>query len=131
MSANKIGPALFMLRVGLGVFLLLWSIDKLIAPESTVTIFSHFYSLSISVSLARVIGVAELLLSVSIILGFRKTITYGLGTALHAVSTLSTYDQLLSPFGRNHLFIAALPVLAAFVALFLLRKQDRLLCIDA
>jgi hypothetical protein len=125
------GPALLILRVGLGVFLLLWSIDKLVAPEQTVMIFSHFYSLSIGATVARVIGVAELLLSVSIILGFRKTISYGLGTALHAVSTLSTTDQLLSPFGKNHLFIAALPVLAAFVALFLLRKQDRLLCIDA
>jgi len=39
-------------------------------------------------------------------------------------STLSTYEQLLSPFGKNHLFIAALPVLAAFVALFMLREFD-------
>jgi len=30
----------------------------------------------------------------------------------------------LSPFGKNHLFIAALPVLAAFVALFMLREFD-------
>ena len=130
MIANRTGLALLILRVGLGVFLLLWSIDKLVEPESTVRIFEHFYFIPLNPILAQVTGLAELLLSVCIILGFRKTISYGLGMSLHAVSTISTYDQLLSPFGKNHLFIAGLPVLAAFVTLFLLRKQDRLLSID-
>jgi uncharacterized membrane protein YphA (DoxX/SURF4 family) len=131
MSANRTGLALLILRVGLGFFLLLWSIDKLVAPENTVRIFERFYFIPINATLAQVTGLAELLLSVCIILGFRKTISYGLGMALHAVSTISTYDQLLSPFGKNHLFIAGLPVLAAFVTLFLLRKQDRVLSVDA
>lgn len=45
---------------------------------------------------------------------------------LHAISTISTYNQLLNPFGKNHLFIAAIPVLGAFIALFLMRDDDRL-----
>jgi len=45
---------------------------------------------------------------------------------LHAISTVSTYSQLLSPFGKNHLFIAAIPVLGAFIALFLMRDDDTL-----
>lgn len=131
MNVTRTGVALLILRIGLGVFLFLWSIDKLIAPGKTVVIFEYFYHLPIAPAIAQAIGAAELLLSIGIILGFKKTFTYGLGTALHAASTLSTYEQLLSPFGKNHLFIAALPVLAAFLALFLLRKQDRLLCLDA
>ena len=131
MNSKRTGLALLILRIGLGVFLLLWSVDKLIAPGKTVAIFEHFYFLPIKPALAQAIGVAELLLGISIILGFKKTISYGLGAALHGVSTLSTYEQLLSPFGKNHLFIAGVPVLAAFLALFLLRKQDRLLCIDS
>jgi len=60
-----------------------------------------------------------------------KTLSYGLGLLLHAVSTLATYQELFAPFGANHLFLAALPVLAAFIALFLLRRQDTLLSLDA
>ena len=58
--------------------------------------------------------------------GLWKTLSYGLGLLLHAVSTLATYHELLSPFGTNHLFLAAVPVLAAFITLFLLRRHDTL-----
>ena len=54
-----------------------------------------------------------------------------LGLAVHAVSTLTTYPELLSPFGENHMYIAALPVLAAFVALYLLRQHDALWTVGA
>lgn len=130
MNATRQAVALFILRVGLGVFLLLWSIDKLVVPESTVGIYSYFYHLSITTDIAYIIGVAEGLLSLAIIAGFLRTYSYGLGLALHAISTLATYQQLLHPFGQHHLFIAALPVLAGFVTLFLLRRQDTLWCVD-
>jgi putative oxidoreductase len=115
---------LFILRFGLGFFLAMWSIDKFIAPEITVKIFSHFYFLDISDSLVIIIGALELVLSLFIIFGVYKTATYGLGLVIHMVSTVSTYEQLLSPFGKNHLFIAAIPILFAFIALFLLRNFD-------
>lgn len=124
MKAGKIEVGLFVLRLGLGSFLLLWSIDKLVEPETTTKIFGHFYRLTISANVAVGVGVFECLLSLTIMAGLWKTWTYGLGLALHAVSTLSTYEQLMSPFGKNHLFIAALPVLAAFVTLFMLQESD-------
>ena len=114
------------LRIGLGLFLLLWSVDKIVVPEATAGIFDHFYHLSIPVGLAPAIGGAEAILSLAIIAGLWKTVTYGVGLALHAISTLSTIPRLLDPFGDNHLFIAGIPVLAAFVALFLLRERDTL-----
>lgn len=49
---------------------------------------------------------------------------------MHAVSTLSTYKELLNPYEPpNHLFWAAVPLLAALIALFLLREEDNLLTI--
>lgn len=33
---------LAILRIGLGVFLLLWSVDKIVVPEATVGVFDHF-----------------------------------------------------------------------------------------
>lgn len=126
MNVGRLALALFVLRFGLGLFLLLWSLDKLVEPESTLKIFGHFYGLSISTTFAYGAGFLETLLSIAILAGFWKTLSYGLGLLLHTVSTLSTYQQLLSPFGQNHLFIAAIPVLTAFVTLFLLRDQDTL-----
>jgi putative oxidoreductase len=123
---DRLRAALLCLRLGIGIFFVLWSIDKLVAPESTVKIFGHFYKTSISTSIAYAVGGCELLLSLAFLAGLYKRWTYGALLALHTVSTLSTMPQLLSPFGKNHLFIAAVPVLAACWALYILRDEDRL-----
>lgn len=115
---------LFLLRLGLGIFLIMWSIDKFVAPDITLIMFSHFYFMDINVSMALMIGAVELVLSLFFIFGVYKTITYGLGLLIHFIATAATYEQLLHPFGKNHLFIANIPVLFAFLALFLLREFD-------
>lgn len=126
MVEPKLARALFILRFSLALFLLLWGVDKLVVSEGAVGIFDHFYKIPIGIGAAKVFGVLEILLALAMMAGLWKTWTYGLGTLLHAISTVSTWRQLLSPFGDNHLFIAALPVLGGFVALFLLRQHDTL-----
>lgn len=126
MSNRELPVALFILRLGLGTFLLLFGIDKLVAPATTVEVFAHFYGLAVSHGMAYGAGALESLLGLAFLAGLWKTLNYGLGLLLHAVSTLATYQELLSPFGTNHLFLAAIPVLGAFLALFLLRRHDTL-----
>lgn len=126
MQTRELPMALFILRIGLGVFLLLWSIDKMVAPEQTVKIFQHFYRTPLPTGLAPAVGAIEAAPSLALLAGLWKTWTYGAALALHAIATVSTWKQLLAPFGENHLFIAAIPVLAAFVTLFLLRREDTL-----
>lgn len=126
MDPKLLAVSLLILRIALAVFLLLFGIDKLVATDTTVEVFAHFYGLSISAPVAQGAGILEILLSLAMLAGLWKTATYGLGLTLHAISTLATYEQLLSPFGENHLFIAGIPALAAFVALFLLRRHDTL-----
>ncbi|PJA18504.1 MAG: hypothetical protein CO113_02270 [Elusimicrobia bacterium CG_4_9_14_3_um_filter_62_55] len=123
---ERLQAALFCLRLGIGVFFVLWSLDKLLAPESTVKIFSHFYKTPLSTTGAYAVGSLELALSLAFLAGLWKRWTYGAVLVLHGISTLSSYSQLLSPFGKNHLFIATIPVLAACAALYLLRDEDRL-----
>ena len=123
--------ALLLLRLSLGGFLLLWGIDKLVSPETTVKIFGMFYMIPIDLGIAYAVGIAEVLLALAIMIGLYKKWTYGLGMILHGISTISTYKQLAMPFGKNHLFIAALPVLAAFIVLYLLRDKDTYLTVSA
>ncbi len=127
MQPRELPVALLVLRVGLGVFLLLWSLDKMVAPEQTVKIFQFFYRTPLPASFAPAVGALEAALSLALLAGLWRTWTYGAALALHSISTLSTWKQLASPFGENHLFLAAIPVLAGFVTLFLLRREDTLL----
>lgn len=120
--------AVLVMRLTLGVFLLLWSVEKFVLPSVTVRITANFYGITIPEGIVPFMGLAELLLSVALLLGFARRPVYGLATIVHAVSTLATWRQLLDPFGLakvgNHLFIAGVPVLGAFVALYLLRGLD-------
>lgn len=127
MNAKDLGVPLLILRFGLGVFLLLFGIDKLVTPHAAAAIFANYYGIDVApATLVYGVGLFEIVLALAILAGLWKTLTYGLGLALHTVSTLATYRELLAPFGENHMYMAALPVLAAFVALFLLRRHDTL-----
>lgn len=122
--------ALAVVRVSLGVFLLLWGIEKFVIPDVTVRIWSGFYGVGLATGLVPLVGALESALALAITLGLWRRATYGLGLLLHAVSVLASWRQLIDPWGLrsggspNHLFLAGVPVLAAFVALYLLRDRD-------
>jgi hypothetical protein len=52
---------------------------------------------------------AEAALSMVFLAGLWKTWTYAAGLALHTISTLSTWKQLLAPLGEHYLFISSPP----------------------
>ena len=129
LDARRLPLATAILRVTLGVFLLLWGIEKLVIPATTVSIWERFYLMQIGLSLPALIGIAEILFALWFLLGFRRRLVYGIAVVLHGISTVSTWKELIDPWGLiggrvNHLFLAGVPVLAAFVALYLLREYD-------
>ncbi|MEQ1865469.1 MAG: DoxX family membrane protein [Micropepsaceae bacterium] len=119
--------ALFALRVTLGIFLLQWGVEKFVVPSNTVAIWGYFYGLEVPAASAYVFGIAEIAIAVCLFLGLYRTIFYGAAMVLHAVTVVVSWRQLIDPWGgdANHLFVASVPVLGAFVALFLLRHWDR------
>lgn len=119
--------ALLALRITLGLFLLQWGVEKFVVPQNTTMIWGYFYGLNIPQVLGYVFGVAEIAIAACLFLGLFRTVAYGAALILHAVTVLVTWRQLGDPWGdpMNHLFIAGVPVLGAFLALFLLRHWDR------
>ncbi|HJT15265.1 MAG TPA: hypothetical protein VJ790_21760 [Dongiaceae bacterium] len=119
--------ALLALRITLGLFLLQWGIEKFVMPEANVFIWGHFYGVTVSQALGYAFGAAEIAIALCMIAGLFRTIVYGAALILHAVTVLVTWRQLIDPWGDpiNHLFTAGVPVLGAFLALFLLRHWDR------
>ena len=88
--------------------------------------FETFYQLpGVGSSVFAALGSAQLALTAAFAAGLAKRVTYGGVLALHAISTFSSYRQFLDPFGHL-LFFAAWPMLAACLALYLLRDHDTL-----
>lgn len=125
--------ALLLTRVGFGVFLLTWGLNKVVRPEATARIFDTFYHIgAISPSISIALGFAQVALSLAIIAGLYKSASYGIGVVIHGASTAATTPHLLLPFaeGSNLLFMAAVPVLLSAIGLFLAREADTLLSLD-
>ena len=126
---KKLQLSLLFLRVTVFLVMFMWTIDKFINPGHAAKVYESFYYIAGLESVVMyAIGAAEMVLLLLFLAGYKKTLTYGAVLILHAVSTLSSFNQYLAPFeGPNLLFFAAWPMLAACLTLFLLRDQDRML----
>lgn len=124
---QALSRSLLVLRITLGLFLLQWGIEKFVVPQNTVGIWDHFYGIHVPQALGYLFGAVEIAIAGCLFLGLFRTVAYGAAMALHAVSVLVSWREMLNPWGDlvNHLFIAGVPVLGALIALFLLRHWDR------
>ncbi len=86
-----------------------------------------------SSTILNVLGFVQIGIILAFVAGFARLWTYGAVLLMHTASTLSTYPHLLPPWsqGSQLLFWTAVPVLAAMIALFVLRDRDPMLSIDA
>lgn len=114
------------LRVGMGLFLALWGIDKLVATEASQGIFSHFYGVEAGPSLVQLAGAAELLLGVLLAAGLFRVPVAWIALAVNAASTGASWRQILDPWGLlgltdggAHLFLASIVIMAANLVLVL------------
>jgi len=74
---RRIPAALLILRFFLAIFLLQWSIEKLILPDAAARIASSFYSVTLPAAGSYALGIAELILSllvhtVTVIVSWRR-----------------------------------------------------------
>lgn len=125
-SKERIPLALFTLRISVFVVMLMWTLDKLVDPAHAARVYEKFYQISgFEHFYFYLIGIAELILLLAFLVGYKKTLSYGLVLIFHAVSTFSSYQQYLDPYQYpNLLFFAAWPMLAACFTLFYLRDYD-------
>ena len=125
-ESDRLGLSLLLLRIGVFIVMLVWTLDKFINPGHAATVYEKFYLLGgLGKEIMYGVGVIELVILAGFILGAWKRVTYGAVLVFHTISTLSSYKQYLAPYdGPNILFFAAWPMLAACIALYLLRDRD-------
>ncbi|TAL88959.1 MAG: hypothetical protein EPN69_00175 [Rhodanobacter sp.] len=127
MSATKrLSLSLLGLRLSVFLVMLMWTVDKFLRPEHAAGVFANFYAMGeFGASVFVTLGVLELLLLLAFVTGFARRYSYGAVLLLHAGSTLAAWQQYLHPHeGANLLFFTAWPMLAACLALYLLRDAD-------
>lgn len=123
---EKLEWSLLGLRLGVFIVMIMWAIDKFIDPDHAAVVFKVFYSLpGLSNGIAYLIGVLQVALIVSFLVGFKQRWVTLVILIMHLGSTLVSFGRYLDPWsGSNLLFFAAWPMLAAILALYLLREYD-------
>ncbi len=127
--ANCLAISLLTLRVALGGFLLVWGLEKLITPATIVGLYKEIYFFDAPLTLLYAAGILECVLALAVIVGIYRTYSYGIAFLLHAFTVVFTIQWIVDPWGLisgkpQYLFLASVPVLAAFFVLFFLRDWD-------
>ncbi|MEX2031571.1 MAG: DoxX family protein [Dehalococcoidia bacterium] len=113
-----------LLRVAMGLFLLMWGVDKLVAVDGAQQIFERFYLLSAGPTIVRIAGVAEILVALLLMAGMLRRPVAWVVLVANAVSAIASWRQIVDPWGvlgltrgGTHLFLASIIILAVSVVL--------------
>ncbi len=121
---------LLILRLGLAWFLFVWAVNKLLAPVQYQKIWGYFHGIDIGSTMPYVMGSAQIIICLAMVLGLWRTVTYGLAFVMHAVTIVVISPSLMAPFlivngfPTNRNASIAVAALAGFAALWLLRHRD-------
>lgn len=118
------------LRIGMGIFLIAWGIDKWMATEGAIGIFSNFYGADVGAAIVRGFGAAEVLLGLALAAGLFRVFTAWAQLLVNGVSTVASWRQILDPWGAlgltdggTHLFLASIVITAASIVLVLNARE--------
>lgn len=124
-SDRSLALSLAALRLSAGTFLMVWAVEKVVAPDVARHVSENFYFTSPSDTALMISGLVQGAIVLAFMLGVWKTLTYGVVLAMHTFGALASLPRLVDPFTLpNHLFWAAVPVVALFAVLFALRHRD-------
>lgn len=114
------------LRVGMGLFLAAWGLDKIFAVEGSQRIFERFYQVHAGPSLIQLAGGAEVVLAILLAVGVLRRPVAWVVLLVNFVSTFASWRQILDPWGLlgigpggTHLFLASIVIISVSVVLVL------------
>ena len=125
-TTRRLALSLLLLRLSLALVLGAWAADKFVNPEHGAAVLQGFYGLAdVPQNAVFALGAVQAALVAAFVLGLARIWSYGAVLLMHAVTTLVSWKAYLGL--DNILFFSAWPMLAALIALFLLRDQDTIL----
>lgn len=121
---------LLILRISLAWFLFVWAVNKFLAPVQYQKIWGYFHGIEIGATMPYIMGGAQIIICIAIVLGLGRIVTYAAGFFMHAVTVAVIFPTLIAPFvikngyPANRNAAIALAALGGFAALWLLRGRD-------
>ncbi len=92
--------SIFLLRLSTGLYLTLWGIHKLINTEQAIGLSNKFYAGLISIeSLTPLLGIAQIIVGVMIMLGLFRSFSYWAQFAWYAIGLIPILGFIVDPFG--------------------------------
>jgi len=131
MSNAKVYALLF-LRLSLGLLMLVWGADKFANPSHGVAVADGFYfGLFGTRELMPVLGFAQLVLGILVMLGLARRYVYVTLAIVTGVTLIGVWRSVLDPWGwylgrTNALFFPSLIIFAGVLVLLAFRDEDRL-----
>lgn len=118
--------ARFSLRLGLGLFFLIFGIMKFAATGPLVqNVYPQFYGNLAGQALVYIIGVLQIIGALLLLIGQWTKIAAAVLGVMHLSTVVASIDRIVTPFafpqqGPPHfLFFGAVPILFAIIALFI------------
>ena len=130
---RNLEACLLAMRLTTAIFMLVWSVDKILNPKSAQGVFATFYFWKDApANMLMMFGIAQTLIILGFAAGALRFWTYGAVLMMHLVATLASHSRMIPPYGpgASKTFWAAVPVLAGIATLFVLRNRDRLFSIS-
>ncbi len=130
--SNAKAYTLLSLRLSLGLLMLVWGVDKLANPSHGLVIAEKFYfGLFGAPALMPVLGIAEIVLGLLVILGLARRYVYVVLGAVNGVTVIGVWRSVLDPWGwylgrTNVLFFSSLIIFAGVLVLLAFRDEDHL-----
>lgn len=124
--------SLLLLRVSLGLFLVIWGVDKLANVTHGIEVSDHFFLGAFSHRLLlQAYGVAEIAVGLLIALGIGRRLTYPVLLAITGMTLLGVWKSIVDPWGwwlegTTALFYPSLIIFAASLVLQAFRDDDHL-----
>lgn len=122
--------SLLLLRVSLGWLMVIWGADKVFNIQHSLVVAEKFYfGLFTSTNLLPVLGALQMLIGLSIVVGYARKWTYPVLAVLNAGSLMAVFKSVLDPWGwflsgTNALFYPSLIIFAASLLLIAFQKDE-------
>ena len=131
MERQQADYATFVLRIGLGLFILIWGIAKFVQQDMWVKMFPMLYwGIAVGAGLLAVFGIIQILLAAMLIIGWKVRIAAWIGFLIQSLTAIAIIGRIVSPYGMvegapvgpNIVLFGTVPLLAAWLALALSGK---------
>lgn len=123
LDRNRFLLSLLLIRIGLGAFFIILSLEKMFNTQSAIEKMANTYSLTLGSSSMVLLGACQLVFSLLFIFGAYKNITYLLAITLQIISTVIWIVHAPNLF-YGEMLIGNIPILFSLIALFLCRNFD-------